>query len=74
LLGAGRRYYHGRRKKVTVQSQLTRRSHRSLTRTAAKIYFAPLIALLWLMGGLFVVGLAIFALQLLTALFRYLHL
>jgi hypothetical protein len=57
-----------------VQSQSSRRPPRSLIRTAGKIYFAPTIALLWLMGGMFVLGLVIFALQLLTAYLRYLHL
>ncbi|MGH9421149.1 MAG: hypothetical protein ACRD3J_14325 [Thermoanaerobaculia bacterium] len=57
-----------------MQAQVTTRPKRSAVRTAAKVYFAPWIALLALMSGMFVLGLTIFGLQLLAALLKYLHL
>jgi hypothetical protein len=57
-----------------MQAHVTPRQKRSALRTAAKIYFAPLIAVLYVMAGMLVLGLAFVAVQIFAALFRYLHL
>ena len=57
-----------------MQAQFTHRPKRSLLRTGAKIYFAPVIALLYFMAGMLVLGLVFVAVQVLAGLFRYLHL